>query len=59
MSVSYKQRKKAISDAKRHYDDGKIPPQDFAMLQANWRREIDGPAVGSLADLVAARSAGA
>lgn len=61
MSRSYKTRQKAIRDAKRRIgtDAGtfcnQIKPSLFHMLQADWRRQIDGPPIGTLADLVGSR----
>ena len=57
MSRSYKTRQKAIRHAKRHYEGKNIPERDFIMLQAQWRREVDGPPIGTLADLISAQFA--
>jgi hypothetical protein len=58
MSTAYRKRKKAIRDAKRHYHNLRnvIPEKDFRMLQAQWRREVDGPPIGTLEDLLNARA---
>ena len=63
MSIAYKKRKKAIRDEKRRRGPkgllhGQIPEMDFAMLQANWQREIDGPPLCSLADMVPMQKGG-
>ncbi len=52
MSYAYRRRKKRIKEAKSHYQDGKIPPKHFAMLQAQWHREVTGPPLGTLEDFV-------
>lgn len=56
MSYAYRARKKAI---KRHMHEnpeklhfGKIKAVDFAYLQANWTRIIDGPCIGTLEQLI-------
>ena len=57
MSRSYKTRQKAIRDAKRRIGTeagmfvNQIKPKVFQMLQAQWRRDIDGPPIGTLADM--------
>ncbi len=62
MSVSYRTRKKAIRDYKLKHPEkldvfGRIRKTDFAYLQANWKRELTGPPIGTLADLMEARNA--
>ena len=57
MSVAYKKRKKAIRNEKRRRGPkglfhGSIPRHDFAMLQANWDREITSPPISTLEDLL-------
>ena len=54
MSVSYNRRKKAIKAAIKILGYP-IPPLDFAYLQANWSRVIDGSPIGTLQDILDAR----
>ena len=52
MSYSYRQRKKAIKTEKKKRGVKIIPKVDFCLMQANWRSKIDGPPIGTLADLM-------
>jgi len=60
MSISYKNRKKAIRDEKRRLgrdglEHGQIPKKRFLEMQSEWRRKIDGPPIGTLEDLMRVR----
>jgi len=60
MSTSYRTRKKAIRDYKLAHPEkldvfGHIQEIDFGYLRANWSREVTGPPIGTLEDLMRAR----
>ena len=53
MSLSYRRRKKRIKAEKRKLErTSHIEPKNFVLLQANWRREVDGPPLGTLAQMM-------
>ena len=65
MSIAYRKRKKAIRDEKRRRktipgpkgldSKGHIPVMAFYQMQADWEREITGPPIGTLEDLMKAQ----
>ena len=65
MSTAYRKRRKRIRDLKKALPlkdlDGSnlivmINPKRFTQLQADWDREVTGPPIGTLQDLVEARA---
>ena len=56
MTIAYRRRKKAIRAEKRRLNVATIPRRQFLELQANWQRRVDGPPIGTLQDLVEAKS---
>lgn len=53
MTIAYRRRKKAIKIEKRKLKwSSFIEPKDFAYLQANWQRQVNGPPIGTLEQLV-------
>lgn len=52
MSRAYKVRLNAIRDEKKRRGVPVILPVDFAYLQANWSRALDGPCLGTLEQLI-------
>lgn len=55
MSIAYKRRKKTIRDLKAQMGVNAIPRKMFCQLQANWERQVTGPPIGTLQDLMDAR----
>lgn len=66
MSTSYRTRKKAIRDEKKRRkmipgpngldSKGHIPEKAFSYLQADWHSKVIGPPIGTLEDLMKAKS---
>ena len=54
MSMAYNRRKKAIKVAMKILGYP-IPSLDFAYLQSNWSRAVDGRPIGTLQDIFDAR----
>ena len=55
MTISYRRRKKRIKAEKRKLEwTNHIEPKNFVMLQANWQSEVDGPPLGTLAQMMGA-----
>ena len=50
MSRAFKNRQKAIKRAKAGRKT--IPRDEFMTLQASWRKALDGPFIGTLADVL-------
>lgn len=55
MSRAYKDRHKTIRRVKKSMNVRVIPEKDFAFMQAAWSREIAGPPIGMLEDLIMGR----
>jgi len=57
MTIAYRRRKKRIQQEKRKLKWTRhIEPKNFVLMQANWRREVDGPPIGTLAQIMGADS---
>ena len=56
MTIAYRRRKKRIKAEKRKLEKtSHIEPKNFVLLQTNWRREVDGPPLGTLAQMMGAK----
>ncbi len=52
MTIAYRRRKKAIRAEKNRLMVNFIDVKKFAYLQAAWERQITGPPIGTLEDLM-------
>ncbi len=52
MTIAHRRRGKAIRREKRRLGVTRITAKDFGYLRAKWQRRVDGPPIGTLADLL-------
>ncbi len=56
MSYAYRRRKKEIKKHKHFLDTNRIEPKAFAYIRAKWHSAVIGPPIGTLEDLMGAKT---